>query len=173
MPYEGEISTAKELGRRSTFKYQWVKCPQCGQCRWTNLVSGKPRSLWCKRCRVTARGKESPRWKGGIRKSKGYIRVWIAFDDFYFPMATKDGCVLEHRLVMAKHLNRCLLPWEVVHHINGIKDDNRIENLELLPHPRFHLVDAITKSYIANLELKIEELTSKLEVVNGRLPTNI
>ena len=74
------------------------------------------------------KGEKSSGWKGGrIKNSCGYIIIYKP----NHPFATKKGYVPEHRLIMEKHLGRYLTPKEVVHHINEIRDDNRIENLEL------------------------------------------
>lgn len=80
-------------------------------------------------------GPKSWGWKGGrYHMGKGYYTVWIAPDDPMRVMASSKGCVPEHRLVMARHLGRPLERWERVHHKNGRRDDNRIENLELWKH---------------------------------------
>jgi hypothetical protein len=47
------------------------------------------------------------------------------------PKCTKNGYVLEHRIVMENYLGRILDDDEVVHHLNGNKKENEIENLEL------------------------------------------
>jgi hypothetical protein len=49
------------------------------------------------------------------------------------PGASKHGYVMEHRVVAEQTIGRRLTPGEVVHHKNGIKDDNRPENLEVMP----------------------------------------
>lgn len=75
------------------------------------------------------KGKRSFRWKGGRVKDKfGYVQIWKP----EHPNAKIAGYIHEHRLVMSDSLERPLESWEYVHHKNGIKDDNRLENLELL-----------------------------------------
>lgn len=73
-------------------------------------------------------GPKSKSWKGGRRNHEGYIQV----REPGHPHADGCGYVYEHRLVMETYLGRYLKSDEHVHHKNEIKNDNRIENLEVI-----------------------------------------
>jgi hypothetical protein len=65
-------------------------------------------------------------------------RPWRNRDGYVVLSQGKKGIkqrVFEHRVVMEAHLGRPLLSFETVHHRNGVRDDNRIENLEVWVHP--------------------------------------
>jgi hypothetical protein len=81
------------------------------------------------------RGIDHPNWKGGKFIRENYVFILSP----NHPYKNKQGYVREHRLVMEAHLGRTLLPTEVVHHINGITTDNRIENLMLFNNLREHI----------------------------------
>jgi len=102
-------------------------CRECGKLVGTYVTR-------CKRC--SHLGPRSHSWRGGHPKSgNGYVLVWSPDH----PKHNKQGYVYEHRLVMEAFLGRPLLPAEVVHHINGIPDDNRTENLERFDSNADHL----------------------------------
>ena len=149
-------------------------CVDCGKVRWTQVVNpqngGSPRYTRCHPCAIKfayssgrvprPKGSLSHMWRGGVRIARGYRIIWLPEDDPLRPMANSVAYVGEHRLVMAKHLGR-LLKWEdIVHHYNGNRLDNRIENLVLLNRGKHHayLHTQALKRRILELEERIREL---------------
>jgi hypothetical protein len=103
--------------------------------------------------------------KGGRYKhGKGYVYV-LKRDH---PFADNDGYIFEHRLVMEKQIGRYLVPnIDDVHHINGIKDDNRIENLQLLEHGK-HTTLTNTKDFSNAICSICHNSKTYIQKYNGR-----
>ena len=115
---------------------------KCLNCKKEMFVTANRQKYCSSLCANTANkmyGKDNPRYgkgKGWFKDVDGYIQVYIG--NRKHPRARK-GMVYQHILVMEKSINRYLKPKEVVHHRNGIRDDNRIENLELFKNNGEHM----------------------------------
>ena len=71
-----------------------------------------------------------PRWGSGHLTKTGY-RIISKPGHPNSVKGKRSGQIMEHTFVMSEHLGRPLVKGETVHHKNGIRNDNRIENLEL------------------------------------------
>lgn len=172
----GTERRACEVGHKGNMWYIWVICPNCGEGRWTekvNLSRANYTGLCCHcnlahNVRRRLAGKEHPGWKGGrYRSSQGWVYVYVEPGDFFSKMASKENYVGEHRLVMAKHLKRCLLPWEVVHHKNGVRDDNRLGNLKLLPSQKHHMSPMLWEREMRRRDKRIKELERRVTLLEA------
>lgn len=96
-----------------------IKCASCKNKMW-KMISRDRKRFCSKKCfGKSIQGPASPNWKGGIR-TDGYRNIRVG-----------DKLILEHRHVMSQSIGRPLKKFEFIHHKNGIRNDNRIENLEL------------------------------------------
>lgn len=186
MPALGEIQKAKSLGFTGYSYYVWQGCAGCGRRSWVTLRKGKSITTLCRSCSARKRGlglkekyrhDKAPAWRGGrIKDSEGYILIKLDTADFFYSMANTQGYVREHRLVYAKYLGRCLHLWELVHHKNGIRGDNSIENLQLISGDRHNQLTKL-ENRIKILEgrvtlLEAENHSLKLQLLHGGLTVN-
>ena len=103
---------------------RWM-CSKHAQQRNTGIIDEQGNQL--RDLLSNGKKRERERWVGSSRD--GYV---LRAAPEGHPHARADGTIFEHRLVMEQQLGRYLEEWELVHHKNGIRADNRPENLELL-----------------------------------------
>jgi len=115
---------------RTRYHTQECKCKQCGGIFYI-YPRREQRGFYCSHACCYADktrfryGKDNQNWRGGkFINHEGYVEIRN-------PDMQGKKYILEHRYLMEQKLGRKLSNGETVHHINGIRDDNRIENLEL------------------------------------------
>lgn len=159
-----------------------VSCIQCRDWRWINscclTIFRKGKKGYCWNCHKKNLAKKNQSGVSGKHYTQhGYvIRTMSSFTskeiEFLKPMMRSPSKkrrenlteVLEHRALMALYLGRVLEKSEVIHHKNGIKDDNRIENLELTTsrdHSKYHNI-VINEN--KQLKRKVELLQQELDL---------
>ena len=159
-------------GRKRGLKVH-ILCPVCEQKRWIRIDATRIKSFsgMCQKCHnkfTSPRGEHHPGWKGGTYQH-GYKEVKIQPENPLYPMAKISGYIKEHRLVMAQSLGRLLTSTEVVHHINGIRDDNRLENLELISRQADHLPSMMEAAHTKRLTKEIKKLHNVIKTLQRKI----
>lgn len=152
--YNYLMKTCRTCEREYNPSSRHKDCPACRATKSKTpcIDCGKPCGRVYSRCGtclgIKQTGEASPSWKGGrIKHKAGYVMIRVP----EHPRSkSNNGYVFEHILVMEDLLGRNLLPGENIHHLNGVKDDNRPENLELWIRPQpsgIRAKDALTWAY--------------------------
>uniref|UniRef100_A0A6M3IQ88 Putative homing endonuclease n=1 Tax=viral metagenome TaxID=1070528 RepID=A0A6M3IQ88_9ZZZZ len=153
----GDIINGSSINKRVKDKYILQACEKCGTIRWVRLEYGQPRSKICYKCN---HGDGHKTWNK-------YKVVYVPKDSPFRIMAnSKRASVREHRLIMAEYLGRPLKAWEIVHHRNGNKEDNKIENLSLVSDDE-HKQITILEKYVQLLEEQLSVLIKENDFLRG------
>ena len=113
---------------------------------------------------VRQKGEFAHNWQGGRRiDERGYVMILMRDH----PRAQKNGYVAEHHLVWEEHNGPLPDEWHV-QHVNGVKSDNRIENLRGMPAKDHMRYIAMQQGKIRELEAEVSRLKERLQEVEGR-----
>lgn len=104
-------------------------------------------------------GKNHPYWKGGRRISAGY--VWIYSPDH--PSSNSTGYVQEHRLIAEDMIGRALTSKEIVHHIDGNKQNNDPSNLQIMSRSEHVKLHRDAYGEMVKLQKRIAELEERIK----------
>lgn len=119
-------------------KSKIIKCENCGKPHKeiNYYIKHNIKHFCSNKCRLKSHvGETNPNYKGFKITKRGYVIC-----------KTDKHTKIQHREIMENHLGRKLksFPKEVIHHVNGIKNDNRIENLQIMSnseHAKFHKIN--------------------------------
>lgn len=159
----GKLTVLSQAGFTSDRNIKWLCRCDCGQevtVRSGNLRTGSTKSCGCLK-HMSRRGAENKNYKGGHLNKDGYL---VSHGE------DREGKWKErgfHILVMEKAIGRKLKPGETVHHKNGIRNDNQIENLELWSkrHPPGQRVEDMVSFCVDYLSEYAPEYLSTLKKV--------
>lgn len=138
---------------KTTTYYMNQKIKQNNRCPDCNVLIA-PYKKRCQSCNAKKRWRDgtlkphpNSRKVGRVRHSGGYIMLWMPEDT-----RTKNGYMLEHTIVWERHHGKPLPKGWVIHHLNGIRDDNRLVNLVGLPDRKHRRILAEKAKRIQMLE---------------------
>lgn len=149
------------------------KCPDCGSARWLlscnthrkgfsgrcHGCSSKKNAVLAQRPEHKVNGEQHHFFKRGFwTNASGYLEVSLPGTDIRRKFTVRGrGKILFHRLVMSESLGRMLKSWEHVHHKDGDKQNNNLENLEIVSNTAHATITQLVKENTA-LRAEIERL---------------